>query len=110
MNELGNAPHGWARLTCTESGSTTSVPVTIDPSAMAPNGPPTNASMFFFTEAASNGSPFWYVTFGRRLIKHESKFSLAIHDSASQGLAPLSGPISARGSSTDEPTKLPASA
>ena len=43
-------------------------------------------------------------------MTHSVNVSLAIHDSASQGLAPRSGPTSARGSSTEEPTRLPVSA
>ena len=65
------------------------------------------SSKFSFTAAASNFSPFWNVTPSRSVICQLSKVSLAIQPVASQGLAPLSGPTVASGSSTDEPTRLP---
>src|SRR4051812_31084486 len=63
--------------------------------------------MFSFTAAASNFSPFWKVTPSRSEIRQLVNESLAIQEVASQGVAELSGPTVASGSSTEEPTMLP---
>ena len=67
-------------------------------------------SRLSFTALASKASPFWNVTFGRRLISQRSKAASAIHDVASQGSAPPLAFSLARGSSTDDATRLPAAA
>ncbi len=57
-----------------------------------------------------NGSPSWNVTPFCRLTTHLVKVVFGYQSVASQGLAPLSAPTVASGSSTVEPSRLPVSA
>ena len=65
--------------------------------------------MFCTTAWALNGVPSWNLTPGRSLMTQRVKSALAIQLVANQGLAPLSAPAVASGSSMVEPTRLPLS-
>src|SRR4051812_5710797 len=66
--------------------------------------------MLSTTAWALKSSPLWNLMPGCSLITQLVKVSLAYHESASHGLADLSSPTVARGSSTEETTRLPVSA